>query len=447
MSETLTYQYAQPSNLEKSPDQSSLFLSKYSEVIKEEAPCFFWGKMTQPFELSKCLITLSNVVQSSFSMSPFQMSLLKDPIVTAGNERIRFEGFSHCAGVYGRVDVLPDGHDGEFIASGTTNVDFNRPMITALSGVQKKQNVVLSVGQKEVGIHTKGKSVIERKVPLPTKWIKGLTTVQLYQSECEFVAQLNKVQILQLFRSIPKGKIKKDFYLIKRGNQWVFSPITSRQGVTIGGVDRLHLLSNLMTLADQLKIYAHPKMQSTTWQLYFGSVCFSLSLSREPWRGYSGEGAALDKLIDDTPDDWLEAVDNFAFANQSFNPAMMSVQEGLALPKVENIAAKLSAMGLLGYDLDENQFYYRRLPFKLQRILSLNPRLKGAQKLIDQDAVHIISEQKNRVEAEVQGSGVKHIVLLDDHQERCTCTWYSRHKGDRGPCKHVLATKMKVKRN
>ena len=48
--------------------------------------------------------------------------------MTAGNQKIRFEGFSHCAGVYARVDVLEDGHDGEFLENGTTNVDFNQDM-------------------------------------------------------------------------------------------------------------------------------------------------------------------------------------------------------------------------------------------------------------------------------------------------------------------------------
>src|SRR5689334_19079580 len=105
MSDTITYRYNNPSVFEKSVDSDSLFLSKYSEVQKVDAPCFFWGRLKDPYITSRCLIALSNVVQSSFNLSPFQMALLKDPIVTAGNEKIRFEGFSHCAGVYARVDI------------------------------------------------------------------------------------------------------------------------------------------------------------------------------------------------------------------------------------------------------------------------------------------------------------------------------------------------------
>ena len=166
----LTYQYAAPSTLQKSGNAEELFLSKYSEIEKKtDAPCFFWGNVQNPFIMARCLITLSNIVKSSFNMSPFQLSLLKDPIVTAGNGRVRFEGFSHCAGVYARVDILQEGLDGEFLDNGTTNVDFNQPMLTALAGIRQYEKVLLSIGRKEVGLRRSDEKVIERKVPLPTK--------------------------------------------------------------------------------------------------------------------------------------------------------------------------------------------------------------------------------------------------------------------------------------
>ncbi len=155
MTDTISYQYAAPSALQRSADQDELFLAKYSEIEKKETPCFFWGKLTQPYMTARCLIALSNVVQSRFNLTPSQLSMLKDPIVTAGNDRLRFEGFSNCAGVYARVDVLPDGHDGEFLENGTTNVDFNPGMISALGGIGRQENVVMSVGPKEVGLYHK----------------------------------------------------------------------------------------------------------------------------------------------------------------------------------------------------------------------------------------------------------------------------------------------------
>lgn len=444
MSDILTYHYSFPSALTRNDGQDELFLSQYSEIQKKESSCFFWGKLSDPYTTARCLITLSNIVQSSFNLSPFEMAKLKDPIVTAGNEKIRFEGFSHCAGVYARVDILPGGYDGEFPENGTTNVDFNQPMISSLSQIVKNEKVFLSVGKKEVGLQSSSGKVVERKVPLPTKWIKGLTTVQLFLSEAEKMYSFNKIQALQLFQSIPSGKPKADYYLVVRGNKPVFSPVKSANAICIGGINRLKLIEPLLAYADELRVFPHPQMQSTTWQLYFGYIRFSFSLSRDSWRGFSGEGAALESLIEEVPDNWIDAVDKYSYVNQAFNPAMLAMNEGLDLKMVDNITGRLSAMGLLGYDLDENHFFYRRLPFKLSRILSLNPRMKDAEKLLSENKVEIISSKGNRIEAKVEGSGVSHSVILEPEKERCTCTWFSRHQGERGPCKHILAAKKKT---
>lgn len=445
MEDTLIYNYPRASSLVKREALEELFLAKYSEIHKNtDVPCFFWGNVGQPFILARCLITLSNIVKSSFSLSPFQMTLLKDPIVTAGNERLRFEGFSHCVGVYARVDVLPGGLDGEFLENGTTNVDFNQPMITALGSIRPNEKIMLSVGEKEVGLYTEEEKVVERKVPLPVKWIKGLGTVQLYLSESEKLHTFNKIQTQQLFRGMPKGVVKSDYYLIVRGNKPMFSPVKSGDGMCIGGLHRLRLLEPLLSYIDYMQVFSHPHMQSTTWQLYMGNIRFSFSLSRESWRGFSGEGAILGSLTSEVPDEWIDALDKYAYANQSFNATALALEEKISLKMTENLTGRLAAMGLLGYDLDDNEFFYRRLPFKLSRILEMNPRMKNAEKLIAEGKVEILNNSKERTEARVGGTGVHHTVIIEEEKERCTCEWFSKYQGERGPCKHMLAVKKLI---
>ncbi|WP_079240500.1 SWIM zinc finger family protein [Chryseobacterium indologenes] len=445
MEDMLIYSYSGVSSLARRGALEELFLAKYCEIDKNtNVPCFFWGNVGQPFILARCLITLSNIVKSSFNLSPFQMVFLKDPIVTAGNERLRFEGFSHCAGVYARVDVLPEGLDGEFLENGTTNVDFNQPMITALGSICPNEKIMLSVGQKEVGLYKEGSKVIERKVPLPAKWIKGLGTVQVYLSESEKRHTFNKIQTQQLFKGMPKGVVKPDYYLIVRGNKPIFSPVKSADSVCIGGLHRLRLIEPLLPYIDGMLVFAHANMKSTTWQLNMGNIRFSFSLSRECWRGFPGEGAVLDSLISDVPDEWIDALDKYAFANQTFNPGRFALEENISFDKVENITGRLAAMGLLGYDLNDREFFYRRLPFKLSRIIGLNPRLKNAEKLIEDGKVEILNNNKERTEARVKGTGVHHTVIIQEEKVRCTCEWFSKYQGERGPCKHVLAVKKLI---
>lgn len=444
--ETITYQYRRNSTFRREEEKSLLFLEKYSEIErKNAAPCFFAGALKEPFMTSRCLITLSQTVKAVFYLTPSELARLLDPIVTAGNGKLRFEGFSHEAGVYGRVDVLPDGLRGEFIENGTTNVDFNEPMVNALSGVRKGEDVRMSVGNREVALQTADSKVVEKKVPLPSKWIKGLASVQIFLSLSEERHTFNKVQAMKLFQGIPKTRVTSDYYLILRGGLPTFTPMKSQSAVLVGGLHRLRLLEPLLPYADKLTVFAHPDMQSTTWQLYFGNVRYSLSLSRESSRGFSGEGAALESLLESLPEDWIERMDKYSYANQEFNPAFFAREEQIDLARVEQLTARLAAMGLLGYDLDEKGFFYRRLPFKPERIMGLNPRIKGAEKLIADNKVKIVNLADGYVKARVEGSGVNHTVIIEGEKARCTCAWYSRHQGERGACKHVLAARKMTK--
>lgn len=76
--------------------------------------------------------------------------------------------------------------------------------------------------------------------------------------------------------------------------------------------------------------------------------------------------------------------------------------------------------------------------------MSLNPRLKDAEKLLFEGKVKIISRQDDKIEAQVEGSGVKHMVMLNGDKKQCTCTWFSKNQGERGICKHILAVKKLI---
>ena len=73
-----------------------------------------------------------------------------DPVVTSNVDRLRFESFSACAGVYARLDLEPALLDGARDDGGTTNVDFNPPMRAALAGVRDADAMLMNVGHDEV---------------------------------------------------------------------------------------------------------------------------------------------------------------------------------------------------------------------------------------------------------------------------------------------------------
>ncbi|WP_066804410.1 SWIM zinc finger family protein [Moraxella oblonga] len=450
MSDILEFSYRTQSRIIKQPSFNELLLSHHTDIEElQQIPCFFWGEMKDPLLTAKALLCISRVVRSSFSPIPVR---LLDPIVTAGQEQLRFEGFSSCNGVYARLDILSDNIDGEFIASGTTNVDFNEPMLNALNSIKKQDLMMLGVGEKEVKISTIKHDIIEKKVKLPERWIKGLTSVQLYLAEMNELFRLNKMQTVQFFNQLPKTKNTATMYLTYRANRCTISPIATANSIQIGGIERLRLLEMLLPYIDEMVFYQNTENQnidttnntnkSMALQIYIKNMRLTLALSPDNHRGFSGEGNILEKMTHELPVEYIYALNSLLKSNEIFNPTLLSIEQGIYIGDMDSLTAHLSAIGMLGFDLYSNQHFYRRLPFKMENILSLNPRLKNAKKLISDENIKITHHHANELLATVKSGEHLYTVSIKNNDYKCTCQWYAKYQTHRGLCKHILAVKM-----
>lgn len=436
----LQYQYSGVSTYTQVKGVNSLVLAHQTEIeAVNNIPCFFWGTLTDPYVTAKCWSTIAKVVRSSFGPMP---PSLRDPIVSAGTERIRFEGFSSCNGVYVRLDMKPESIDGEFLANGTTNVDFNEPMLNALNSIQKNEKVTLAVGQQDVQVITTKAKVTEKKVTLPMRWIKGLTSVQLYLADMDLKFELNKIQTIQLFQTLPKGAVKGDFFITKRAGKFMFSTLMTTDAVRIGGIHRLRLLDGVLAISEKIFIYESADKQTCAVVCEFGKMQLMMAFSPDAYRGFSGEGKALEQMTENVPVEWVYGLNSLLKSNETFDPTLLSIEHDIDFGTMDQLTSSLSSIGLLGYDLMGRHHFYRQLPFKTERILSLNPRLKNAKKLIDNEDVQIIRREEGYIEATVKGTGVQHKVVMDQQGDRCTCEWFTAYQGKRGICKHILALKM-----
>ncbi len=435
-----TYLYAHTSGVEDLGKGLGLHLATCD--ARKEHPYFFEGHMRHPRDVAQLLLVLSEVVGTHF-FKPVPRNL--DPVVTSNEAMLRFEGFSDCCGVYARADVPAESFKTELMERGTTNVDFNTPMRNALARLRDSDDVRLAVGRDAVAIEKAGTEVIEKKVKLPVRWVKCFSEVQQYQPGLSLRYELPAAEARRFVRGLPKNSPKRPCYLTQTGRTFRLTQRSGPGTVQFSGTHRVKVLEPLMPLIESLRVWYDDTTGVSAWEPVLKSGRFFLLLSPELYRGLSGEGQALQQLATGAWEKHLAKVQASLRWQNELHAADLAEELGLPQADIEAALTALGARGLAGYDVHQGFFFHRELPFDLGKVEQQQPRLKGARKLLDEDKVTILTRHDDGgIDVEVIGTDVAHFIRLRDEGDKCTCPWYGKHQGQRGPCKHVLAARMKA---
>ncbi len=262
-------------------------------------PRFFSGFVTSPEPVALALLAVAEVARTRYYQPTSPAS--RDPVVTCSRERLRFESFSGCCGVYARVDLLPECLDGEILDHGTTNVDVNPPLRQALARVGGRDPLRLQVGADELIVSTLDGAVVERRVPLPSRWLRGFAEVHAISSGFDPRLEVSGAEASSFLRRLPGANDRSVIWVLPAGRSL---RVTSRPvpgAVCLPGAGRLATLRPLARLARVFRAYG-PAVAPTatsapsTWELDLANLRVTLTLSPEPGRGFSGEGAVLSAL-------------------------------------------------------------------------------------------------------------------------------------------------------
>ncbi len=408
----------------------------------ESAQTYLKAKAIQPDLTAKALRAISEIVGSRFYVPPAMLARIlreADPVATVGRECVRFEGFSACCSVYARLDLEHESLEVEKRRTGTTNVDFGPELRALLAQVKPSSELTIGIGSSFVDIaHEKG-CVTERKVPLPLRWLKGFAEVQGHLAGMEKVFSLPSVPAQRFLRTLPRSKADHLLWVSAAGNRVRTMTRKSADSVPLRGAHRLRVLETLASRARYLNVYGNPSLGSSAWELDFGSQRFTLVLNAEPWRGFSGDGRLLSDLVHSNS--CVPIIRAHLNWQDSLDLAFLGHEPGVSGADIRQAISHLAAIGQVGFDLSRNAWFHRQLPFGLERLQALNPRLKSARALFDSKAVTL-----SQTGADVVSENVTHRVRLSQDGYSCTCPWYAKHQTTRGPCKHVLAVEMELER-
>ncbi|GLY06261.1 SWIM zinc finger family protein [Actinoplanes sp. NBRC 101535] len=402
-------------------------------------PRFFTGFLTDPGAAATGLLSVAEVARTRYFRPVSPASL--DPVVTAGSDRLRFESFSGCCGVYARMDVLPAGLDGDIVAHGTTNVDVNAPLQRALSRVGRTDPLQVAVGPDDLTVTTFDGEVVERKVPLPSRWLRGFAEAQVLTSRFDPRARIGVTEARALLNRLAAAD-RSVLWAVPAGRTLRFTSRPAPGAVCLPGAGRLVALKPFLRYAVSLTVYGPPVAAgsgpvASTWELGTPSLRLSLTLSPEPYRGFSGEGAVLESLSSDEAADDADLISALLSWDPTIDVDALAASSGLGAQRVRDALTQLGTAGRVGFDVAEGGYFHRTLPYAADAVEKMNPRLAGARSLAAAGAV-------------TAGAGVSVVVSGDEtyhvrHADgvfSCTCPWWARHRGGRGPCKHALAVRI-----
>lgn len=433
-----TYQYAFASNVALASGKPILALATCD--ASQTQPHFFDGRVRQPRVMGEMLYTLSDVVRTHFFLP---RPAILDPVLTSNEAMLRLEGFSGCCGVYARVDLPAEAFDGECHGRGTTNVDFNAPMRNALLRLRDDEDVQFAVGSDEVVLRKGNQRTVEKKVKLPLRWIKGFSEVQAYQPRLQIRAEVSAAEALRFVRTLPKAaKPKMPSYAVPTGRALRLSQRPAPGAVPILGTHRVKVIEPLLARAQGLRIWSDEDSGASAWEVLYPVGAFFLMISPEVFRGFSGEGQVLAALANPPSDAILAKVRASLKWQSQLDAAALAATLGLDTAEVAAALAVLGSRGLAGYDADAAHYFHRELPFDLDKVEEMQPRLGNARKLIEDGLVRRVAGDPAVTTYEVQGTGTIHRVRLAGDQHNCTCPWFSKYQGQRGPCKHILAASL-----
>jgi hypothetical protein len=439
-----TYSYLAPSQVTLEGGTSEVTLA--TSGGRAPHPYFFTGFLARPRQTGQALLVVAEIARSRYYESPQMIAAriaAADPVVTSNLDRLRFESFSACAGVYARLDLEPGVLDGKPQTWGTTNVDFNPPMRAALARVHDADAMLMNVGHDEVVVTTLEGSGSRRRCRCRSAGSRGSPRSRWPRRGWWLRHELSAIEARRFLQSLPRSKSRSVAWATPAGKTLRLASRPHDSSVCLAGPERLRLLEKLFPFAKSLRAYGpEPERdraaEPSAWELVLDDARVVFTLSPELFRGFSGEGGVLPDLTL-ADEETVDAVADQLHGEPEIDSAAVAADLGVDRPAVQTALGALSAAGRVGYDLASNTFFHRELPFERAFLDKMHPRLLAARELAEHGAV-TLDEGGNA--GSVRSGDAEYRVRFEDGVARCTCAWYARHRGERGPCKHVLAVQQ-----
>ncbi len=402
--------------------------------------------------------------------------IVLDPVITVHPDEVFFECFSQDESTYGRLGASYEVFDGiGAFACGTTNIDYSAALYEEFQKIRSYKTTRFEIDASgfEVKTHAE-EDYKEVKIDLPDSWVRGFLQVSSAMALPTTSFELHPMDMHNFLFVLRRKKEKKGpramRYLLVPGEPvrvffepWNVEVVCARsiyhgprrEEIRVWGRRRLLILSRLLPIAQKFTVHLLGQGLPSFYIADLGHMAFTLGLSGWTANDWSTAGN-FDLMAPRAEVDPFTRRRVFEALKEKWFERPGSLADRLKLPR----SAVLGAMGIFTqagraiYDLNKGVYRVRELtrdPLPMDRLRFSNEREERATRFLEAKAVTVGAAQVpegTRLQGIVRQGGTTHTTeMLIDSDARlvkatCTCSFYVQNKLFKGPCEHMLATRL-----
>ncbi|MFK5975173.1 MAG: hypothetical protein QM493_01575 [Sulfurovum sp.] len=400
-----------------------------------------------------------------------------DPVITVHPDEVFFECFSQDESSYGKLSCSYDTFkDIEEHSYGTTNIDYSQNLYSEFQKIREYKDTSFQIDPSGFEVATElSDEYKEEKIDLPDSWVRGFLQISSAMTMDKSTFTLSPIDMYNLLLMLKRNREKKSprslRFLLKpnRPIEVIFEPWGKKltfsrsiyegkreQEIRIWGRRRLFILERLLPIAKSFKVSLLGSGMPSFWEADLGNMNFTLGLSG--WSANDWSASANFDLMSPRQDvDKATAKSVFDALGENYVEDSSSLSKRLGLDKsiIESSLSIYSQQGVVLYDMHKDKYRLRELtnePLPMDKLQFSNEREEIASKIVTAQGVTLEDTTKTdeltTIKASViDKSRIYNTILMIDRDMKlkdgaCQCYYYKQNGLKKGPCEHILATRV-----
>jgi len=401
-----------------------------------------------------------------------------DPVITVHPDEVFFECFSQDESSYGKLSCSYDTFkEIEEQSYGTTNIDYSDKLYAEFQKIREYKETTFTIDPSGFEVETElADEFKEEKIDLPDSWVRGFLQISSAMTMEKSSFTLHPMDMYNILLMLKRNKERKSprslrFILVPdKPVEVLFEPwgkkLTFRRSIYMGkkaqeiriwGRRRLFILERLLPIAKSFKVSLLGSGMPSFWEADLGGMVFTLGLSGWSANDWSAS-ANFDLMSPRAEVDSVTSQKVFDALSKNHVEASGSLAKrlGLEKPIIESALGIFAQQGRVLYDMHKETYRVRELsgdPLPMDKLQFSNEREEKASNFVLANLVTLGKTYQQETQTQIQGAVMDNAktysttVVIDENMKlvdaSCNCWYFGQNKLHKGPCEHILATRIR----